>query len=400
MAPVETALSLADRESPPISPSLPAGGQPSVPPPAEPVAPPAPAALGGIDVTGERPSARPKAQRRVSKRFAALLVGLGLIAGFGIAVIVRALEHTEGSTPAAEAQLSEPIATLAANTPSPAAPARPVSSAVPPSQPSAPAAPPAETATAPRIDETGQHAPSCDTLLASVPEPENFPGAAFEQLKSARKALVQGKVDDAQRAYCQAVRWDADNPLHYFELAHLLLIRRDGAAATEWAEKGLRLDPSSVRGQSLAGDGRARVGDVEGARRAWFAAGGVNTPSSEEIEQLIQRSLKEAEEALASRDHVRAERFFRRAAVLDGKNPEGPRGLSMALTKLGDASNAVAWARRAIERGKADPMNHLALGDALLAAGDKNGAREAWLEAERLGYAEARRRISRLDRAR
>jgi Flp pilus assembly protein TadD len=211
---------------------------------------------------------------------------------------------------------------------------------------------------------------------------------------------VQGKIDDAHRAYCLAIGPNTDNPVHYFELAHLLLIRRDGAAATEWAQRGVRLDPTSGRGQSLLGDGLARIGDLEGARRAWFASAGVHTPSEREVEQLSQRSIKEAEEALQRRDHVRAERFFRRAAILNTKSVAGPRGLSMALVKLGDTANAVIWARQAVERSKTDPQAQLVLGDALLAAGDKEGAREAWLEAERLGFTEARRRISRLDAAR
>jgi cytochrome c-type biogenesis protein CcmH/NrfG len=248
-------------------------------------------------------------------------------------------------------------------------------------------------------DESGARAPTCEELLPDGhPSAGEYPGAAYEQLKLARRALVLGKVDDAQRAYCTALRWDGENPIYYLELAQLLLIRRDGTGAAEWARQAVRLDPSSTKAQSLVGDGLARTGDDEGARRAWYAAFNVNTPSAQEVEHLVLRSIQEADQALGSRDYIRAERFYRRAALLDAKNAGARRGLATALLRLGDPKNSLRWARAAVELAAGDPLNQMALGEGLLASGDKSAARAAFLEADRLGYTDARRRLARLDR--
>ena len=337
----------------------------------------------------EHPRVRVKG---ISPPIAALLVGIAVVQGLLGAVIYKYVHRT---APVDARDLASAVARTAAST-NLAAPAPVPLPAAPPSADANGAAPTAgANADLPR-DEQPAPAPSCDELLKDVAGNGENPGAAFEQLKLARKALVQGKSDDAERAYCKAVRWDPQNVGYYFELAQLLLIRRDGAAAAEWAQKGVRLDSANTRGQSLVGDGLARTGDFEGARRAWYAAASVNTPSSQEIEQLFLRAQKEAEQALATHDYMRAERFYRRAAVLDPKSAAAQRGLASALLRIGEAKNALAWMRRAEQLAPKDPAIQLTLGDALLATGDDAGARQAWSEAERLGYPDARRRLERL----
>ncbi|HET9933810.1 MAG TPA: tetratricopeptide repeat protein [Polyangiaceae bacterium] len=333
----------------------------------------------------------------ISPPIAALLVAIAVVQGLLAAVIYKYVHRT---APVDARDLASAVAQSAATAAAPAVPATPAPGATP--APSAAATPLASSAPTPSAstelprDEQPAPAPSCDELLKDSPGGGENPGAAFEQIKLARKALVQGKSDDAERAYCKAVRWDPQNIGYYFELAQLLLIRRDGAAAAEWAQKGARLDPANTRGQSLVGDGLARIGDFDGARRAWYAAASVNTPSAQEVEQLFLRAQKEAEQALATHDYMRAERFFRRAAVLDPKNASAQRGLASSLLRIGEAKNALAWARRAEQLAPKDATVQLTLGDALLATGDDAGARQAWTEAERLGYPDARRRLERL----
>jgi CheY-like chemotaxis protein/tetratricopeptide (TPR) repeat protein len=345
----------------------------------------------------------------ISRPIAALFVGIAILQGLLAAGLYKVLHRPKTSagvtaSSAAASKSAVPVATphaplTAGSGARPAA--KPVAST--PSPAATPSAAPATTdaAAAPALprDESGKPAPTCDELLVDSPNiGGDNPGAAFEQLRAARKAIVQGKLDDAERAYCKAVRWDAKNANYHFELAQLLLIRRDGAAAAEWAKRGVRLDPASTRGQSLVGDGLARTGDEEGARRAWFAAAAVNNPSPEEVQGLLFRSLKEADSALASRDYMRAERFYRRGVVLDAKNAAAHRGLALSLLRIGEAQNALHWARRAQELAPADPVVKLTLGDALEATGDTAAARAAWQESAELGYPDARRRIMHLDR--
>jgi tetratricopeptide (TPR) repeat protein len=248
-------------------------------------------------------------------------------------------------------------------------------------------------------DESGTVAPTCAALLEPLQlDVGNFPGAAYEQQVAGSKALVQGKVDDAQIAYCKAVRWDSKNPQSHIDLAQLFLIRKDGAAAAEEARNAVELDPNSGRAQSLLGDGLVRIGDHEGAKQAWLLAAGVDPKDTAKFKALINRNLHEAEASLKKKDVARAERFFRRAIVLEPDSLEASRGLAAVLNQLGDGHAAVRWVQRALAREPRDPDSHVVLGDALLLLGDKAGAEREWREANRLDPAnmEAQRRIRRL----
>jgi tetratricopeptide (TPR) repeat protein len=341
----------------------------------------------------------------ISPPIAALFVGIAVVQGLLAAAIYKYVHRA----PAPDVNALASAVAFAASARSRAPALEASSAAVPTNRETAPANAAAPKAVQPAsaahsgtdaspVEEPATPAPSCEELLGASASGGDNVGAAFEQLKIARKMLVQGKADEAQRAYCKAVRWDAQNANYYFELAQLLLIRRDGAAAADWARRGLKLEPTSTKGQSLVGDGLARVGDSDGARRAWYAAASVNNPSNEEVQQLFLRAMKEAEQALSGRDYMRAERFFRRAVILDSKNAAAHRGLAVALLRAGEVGSALRWAKRAAELAANDPAVQLTLGDALRANGDESGARNAWLEAERLGYPDARRRLSHLDK--
>lgn len=248
-------------------------------------------------------------------------------------------------------------------------------------------------------DESGTVAPSCQSMLEPLNlDAGNFPGAAYEQQVAASKALVQGKVDDAQLAYCKAARWDVNNPQTHIDLAQLFLIRKDGARAAEEARKAIELDPSSGRAHSLLGDGLVRIGDHDSAKQAWLMAAGIDPSDTEKFQALLMRNLREAEASLKKKDVSRAERFFRRAIVLDPDSLPASRGLAACLNQLGDGAAAVRWAQRALTREPRDPDAHVVLGDALLLLGDKVGAEREWREANRLDPVnmEAQKRIRRL----
>ena len=248
-------------------------------------------------------------------------------------------------------------------------------------------------------DESGTVVPSCAALLDPLNlDQGNFPGAAYEQQVAGSKALVRGKVDDAQIAYCKAVRWDSKNPQAHIDLAQLFLIRKDGAAAAEEARNAIELDPNSGRAQSLLGDGLVRIGDHEGAKQAWLLAAGIDPKDDAKLKALINRNLHEAEASLKKKDVSRAERFFRRAIVMEPDSLQASRGLAAVLNQLGDGHAAVRWVQRALAREPRDPDSHVVLGDALLLLGDKSGAEREWREANRLDPAnmEAQKRIRRL----
>jgi len=413
MSTIDVALNMADSEKAPIAPSIPMPHSPSLPPPPQPSLAPAPPLdeLSGAEMAAPRLSPAPRLSARkrlgITKPMAGVLLGLacaqGLLAAWFLgslskkshadaapsAAVAAAAPAAPGKGPAAE-EVAKAPATPAAAAPAPAASATPA--AMPP--------PPEAVRKAPLgKDESGTVAPTCAALLDPLNlDQGNFPGAAYEQQRAGSKALVQGKVDDAQIAYCKAVRWDAKNPQAHIDLAQLFLIRKDGAAAAEEARNAIELDPNSGRAQSLLGDGLVRIGDHEGAKLAWLLAAGVDPKDPAKFKALLTRNLHEAEASLKKKDVSRAERFFRRAIVLEPDSLEASRGLAAVLNQLGDGHAAVRWVQRALAREPRDPDSHVVLGDALLLLGDKVGAENEWREANRLDPTnmEAQRRIRRL----
>ncbi len=408
MAEVVAALAQAELEPAPIAASLPPPSEDAVPLTipqdaaiprefSEPLPEPGPTAE-------PRDTAPPAPARRrigVSKPFTLLLVALGVLQGLlAVSLLrwsIRQLRAPAATAAASPTSSAPRIASSASVAETPArVPAPSNGPVVAPlaALPAAEATPAVAAEPGTGRDESGLVAPSCEVLSPNTRKGD-FPGAAYEQLKQARKALVQGKFDQAQAAYCKAVSWDSQNAGHYFELGQLLLLRKDGAASAEWIRRGLGLDPANSRGQALLGDALARTGDVKAARSAWLAAAGLNATEAQAT-ALTARSLKEGDQAAARRDHARAERLFRRAALLAPERPEGYRGWSLSLLRLGSLKEALAPAERAAALGKADALNYLALGDVQAALGNADAARSSWQEALRLGYADARRRIERL----
>ncbi|HYJ07473.1 MAG TPA: tetratricopeptide repeat protein [Polyangiaceae bacterium] len=406
MSTIDVALNMAASETAPIAPSIPSPHGPSLSPlQSIPAAPLVPDELSGAEMAAPRQSPPPQLSSRkrlgITKPMAGLLVGLACVQGLLIAWFFGSMSRKSRAESEANVVASASVAAATVATPAPApVPAAPPTSSAPVGEPgvSDPMTAPAPKAPAGK-DESGYVAPTCTAILEPLNlDSGNFPGAAYEQQVNGSKALVQGKVDDAQVAYCKAVRWDANNPRTHIDLAQLFLIRKDGAAAAEAARRAVELDPNSGRAQSLLGDSLVRIGDHEGAKQAWLLAAGVDANDAPKFQALLERNLREAEASLKKRDVSRAERFFRRAIVMDPNSLAASRGLAACLNQLGDGAAAVRWAQRALTTDPRDPDAHVVLGDALLLLGDKVGAEREWREANRLDPAnmEAQKRIRRL----
>lgn len=410
MATVDVALNMADSEPAPITPSIPVATPTSLP--SAPSEQPVSASLPPKTSTSMQPagaSTRPGssflAQTRagVSVPAASFFVALAALQGLLVVAALSLLLKPRGSKPAGNAS----PATSAQHQAARAAPVKP------PDTGSAQAKTQASTAhdlpsAAPHAnlppDESGRSAPSCEESLGSVNvKSGDYPGAAYGQVREANRALVRGDIDAAQTALCKAVLWNQKNPALPLELAQLMLLRRDGAKAVAWAEKGLALDAASARGQSILGDGLARVGDYDGAKRAWLASMHLE-PSSDpqQLKALSFSSVREAQASMKRRDPARAERFFRRGAVLDPDNVAASNGLAEALLKLGDPSSALRWANHSIAVAPRDPAARIVLGDVLFQRGDRGAAEVEWREALQLDPANygAQLRVNRLAPAR
>jgi len=406
MATVDVALNMADSEPAPITPSIPSSATPSVQPPSG--EPPVGASLPPpVALPTQAPAAGPP--RSLSSLFArphsgvslpaalffvalAALQGLLVVAALSLLLKPRHPKHA-ASPPAgvSSANHGARTATGAADSASSAVTA--VAAPAPSAQLPNASGPP---------DESGTSAPSCeDSFGGEKVKAGEYPGAAYGQVREANRALVRGDIDAAQTALCKAVLWNQSNPALPLELAQLFLLRRDGAQAVEWAKKGLVLDAASVRGQGILGDGLARVGDYEGAKRAWL--GSLRLEPSNDPQQfkaLSFSSVREAQASMKRGDLARAERFFRRGVVMDGDNVAASNGLADSLLKLGDAASALRWANHSVAIAPRDAGARVALGDVLAQRGDHAAAEVEWREALQLDPANypAKLRISRLKR--
>jgi tetratricopeptide (TPR) repeat protein/DNA-binding response OmpR family regulator len=409
MATVDVALNMADSETSPITPSIPALAAASLrPPPGElPISTnPSLRPMAPAPVQPPR-AAAPAGRIGVSKSAAMFLVALAALQGLLVVALLSVFLKPHKSTksvPSAStsASLSSALTSAADSPPPVVAPgaALPAPSAASAAKPQALAA----ASEAIPLDESGQHAPSCEESFgATAVHAGDYPGAAYGAMQEANRALVRGDVDASQRALCKAALWNQSNPAIPFELAQLLLLRGDGGKAIEWAHKGLALDPSSQRGQGILGDGLARVGQYEPAKLAWLKSMRLE-PSSDpqQFKALSFSSVREAQASMKRRDFARAERFFRRGVVLDGDNAQASNGLADTLLKLGDTISALRWANHSVAIAPRDAAARLVLGDVLFQKGDRNAAEVEWREALQLEPAnyQGKLRINRLNATR
>jgi tetratricopeptide (TPR) repeat protein len=326
----------------------------------------------------------------------AALQGLLVVAGLSF---MHQPQRARSVLPSAStsSSLSSALASPSGEQPPSVVPAVPLGSAAPSSIAAVPVAV-APSATA-LPDESGLQAPSCDQVLSATPvKPGDYPGAAYGEMREADKALVRGDVDAAQRSLCKAALWDQKNPAIPLEVAQLMLLRRDGGKAVEWANRALELDPESQRAAGVLGDGLARLGQYEPAKLAWLKSMRLEPADEARFKSLAFSSLREAQASLTRRDFARAERFYRRAVVLDGDNTQASNGLANALLKLGDTSSALRWANHSVASAPRDATARLVLGDVLFKKGDRNAAEVEWREALQLepGNFLAKLRLDRL----
>jgi tetratricopeptide (TPR) repeat protein/DNA-binding response OmpR family regulator len=333
-------------------------------------------------------------QRRLAPRTALLLLGLGVLQGGAIVGVYAAFKAGSNAHPAAAAApVVEAAAPASKPTSAPAIATPPT--AAPPTTPKAPVA-------APGADGSGRKAPDCKALFGSDPPPEGFyPGAAWQEVKAGRAAIVRGDLGAAQASFCRAVRWDKGNAEVAMQLAQVLLLHRDGVQALDWAQKAATLDPNSLRAKETLGDAMARTGNEDGARTAWLAAARIDASDQRGVRGLVMREVRAADKALKSHELVVSEKYFRRAALLEPRSWAAMVGLSYVLLELGEVKPAVVWAKRAVGVAPRNSSVRLALGDALSRAGENAGATEAWREATLLdpNNREAHKRLRRAGQA-
>jgi Flp pilus assembly protein TadD len=290
---------------------------------------------------------RASSSRKRTRLLVSAFVLCGLVlGGVGWMSVHHAGAHAETPPrPLAQAvTLAEPVPEVAAPPATPIEPA--IARAAPDSALSEPENP-ASITTLLATDGSETKAPSCDDLLA--PDSVGQNEAWADSIGVARRALVRGDMDGSQRAFCKALRAENTDATASFELAQLLLLRRDGAAAVDWARKAAALEGNSTRVLNLLGDALVRTANVDEARNAWLGAAKVDENDASAVARLAQGLLDAADASLKERDPARAERLLRRVIALQPENAQAFAKLASALTRLGFARSASAWSERAAE---------------------------------------------------
>ncbi len=150
-----------------------------------------------------------------------------------------------------------------------------------------------------------------------------------------------------------------------------------GAAAETGAEAEAETETET---ETVAG--AETVAETEtgaGAETEGVAGAGLDLPAGgrRAARVLVER----ARELGTTRE---AERLFRLALERHPSSPRAMAGIAEIELRRGQAAEAVEWARDAIALSPRRASYHVLLGDALDAAGDPEGALEAWERADRL----------------
>jgi tetratricopeptide (TPR) repeat protein len=348
-------------------------------------APPAPLSLGPLATASAVP-----VRRRAPAYWALGIVGVLLLGGGVVTWMWVFSALGERALPSPALSTRKPsvsaIARPEARVPEPAV-ARASASRMP--------AAPTPTRPAEGIVEAQVNAPSCQKLL----EDRSSPGQAASvraQLALATALIRSQELDEAQRVYCRLVETHANNARPRVALIELLLARHDNLAALGYLKESVRTFPYEPRFRWMLGDALARTGDWSAARATWLELAAA-VPGSEErrARKLAKQSLNLARANARSAGYDKAERAFRRAAILNPGNVEASTGVAQMLLQAGDPKAAAAWAALALRNAPRAANLHVLLGNALVASGDERGAQAAWQEALKInpGHREALARM-------
>jgi DNA-binding response OmpR family regulator/tetratricopeptide (TPR) repeat protein len=366
MSPIEVALSLADGEASPIQPSL-----------------PAPDSLRAEMAASFAPGPVESSPKR-----ALFIWGAVAIASILMGVAIAAILVASGKKNATEAARSLPSTDqVAAPAPARAAPSAVTPKVLPTSPKPASVASKVEAATAPELagkpDFSGEvtvKAPTCEQIVGPSWSllGGDQPGRAMAELQLGRRALMLGKVDDAQISFCRSATLDPTRPEAFQSLVRLLLLRRDPAQAREWAERAAKQHPDNQDVQGLYGDALARAGDIDRARSIWLESGRLEPSDTAGARTMAITLVRGGDRSVRGADFAQADRLYRRAVLLDPLNGTAAAGLARVLLVQGETNAALQWAKRAVAIEPRDAALHLMLGDVLEKTGDLNAARTEW----------------------
>jgi DNA-binding NarL/FixJ family response regulator/tetratricopeptide (TPR) repeat protein len=369
MSPIDVALNLADSEAPPIAPSL---------PPSESSRPEALFSLPPPDLL-MAPAPPPS---RVSPRVL-LVVAISAMIGVVLAIFVVAgdAKSEASAEPAAESAPAfvEPNAQPQNKD---AARAESVRSGQTAGAVRTPATEAAAAAALPPIKETLtlHHAKTCEEIVGPsfALLVSNQPTRALAETGLGKKALMLGRLDDAQMNFCRAAVLDPFKPEAFLALVRLFLLEGDPVQAREWAERASKQHPGNPDVLALYGDALARTGDPERARALWLETGHIKANDVGSTRLLAYNFVRGGERSIHGSDAAQAERLYRRAAILDPLNASAAAGLGRILLNQSELGAAREWIARAVALEPRDVDLRILHGDVLDKSDKKDAALKEW----------------------
>ncbi len=223
-----------------------------------------------------------------------------------------------------------------------------------------------------------QQAESCEAALGEpfVVQPKAHAGKGGAFWSRSRKALMRGKAQSALKLMCQSASWDLAGR-GTFGLSEYYFKSADFDQALQWAK---RVPEGSKRygdAQTMIGDVYNQLGLSERALDAYLSYWNLDASETDKRAELASRFVNSATLARRKGDWWTAERFFRRALVLDADNAVAAGGLARAFAHFELHEAAVHWAERSLELDAKSTQGALALCETWIARGDKSEAEKA-----------------------
>ncbi len=258
---------------------------------------------------------------------------------------------------------------------------------------------PLEVAARPFVVEDTKK-PTCEDLLngqvpPSGPDIEHDASVIWDK---ARKLIVRGKIQDAHRRMCEAV---AINPSSA-AVEGLAGLHRDMFSldqAEYWAKKAEELRPGQREMALLLGDVYGMRGEVEKAKSTWLEALKLNDDSKSQLRAMSRDYSTAAGKQLVVGDYVKAEIWYRRAAIIDDQNFAALMGLANTFMRTKRPNHALAFAYRVLDMSELVPEMQVLVGEVAAAAGNEEEARARFNKALsiRSDFYPAKRGLSQLD---
>ena len=254
----------------------------------------------------------------------------------------------------------------------------------------------APEAMVPRSSEAGEHGPNGLPLLAAeapvllelTEKCQRWLGDSEEPVlrnvtqakgawRLARKSLLKGDIESAERWLCWSASRDPHGPASA-DLARFYFTRDDLGSSRYWADLALVHNPSDPKLQQLLADVIHQEGDIEQARSLLLQSVSAGSDDADLPKRVARRWVRAGEKAKRAGDRHQAERLLRRAITVDPTSARAAVALAQLSLERDQAKAAAKWARRAVAIDGDQFFAHIALGDAEQALGKQSAAVQAW----------------------